>query len=111
MNAVPRHQVSNNVGSLPAVANQLAVDMGDDIAGKKPGEVGGAVDMDVGDNQSPRRVEAEASGHIRRQLLRLHTEPAANDTAVLDDVFHNTHCGVGGDGKSQTHRTALVENR
>src|SRR5690606_34995790 len=86
VDGVPRHQVGDDVGALAAIAHQLAVDVGDDVPGDEPREVGGAVDVDVGDHQAPGRVEAHPRGGGGCQLLGLNPEPAANDAAVLDDV-------------------------
>src|ERR1700730_247248 len=67
---------------LAGVADLLAVDGDDHIAGLDPGLDGGTVRLRLGDQRAACGLETEILGDARRDLLNLHADPTAGHLAL-----------------------------
>src|SRR5690606_9598078 len=88
------------------VADGLAVEGGEDVAGLEPGPGGGGVLVDLADEDAAAAVVAETGGEIGGEVLEDDAEVAADDAAVGDEALHDVAGHVDGDGEADAHVSA-----
>ena len=86
--------------------HRLAVHFQHHVAGLEPRFIGGAFRQHIGDHHALAALHLEGAGQFLGEILNGHAEHPAAYFAVLDQLVHNVHRHVGGDGEADAHIAA-----
>src|SRR5690606_4443659 len=85
---------------MTAMDNGLAINPQDHIPRPQTGAPGRTVTVQAGDYDALGLDQAEGFRQVAGQRLNLHAQPAADDPATLDDLFHDVNGQMRRDGEA-----------
>lgn len=100
LHRIARRKLRNKTHAPVVIARPAIIDAGDNVSGLNASQLSRAVALNVGNQEALWWVEAQALSHLLAQWSGFHSQPAPDDTAILNNIFQNLDGCIGRDSKA-----------